>query len=341
MSNYNNLSNYTRESYETRTFNLVARWRRENGPFFDHEMGGPRLFVEWLIKLRSSLVANSWRQYKAASVFILYEQHDWLWPLSSDYDVRYAVNTLAQEGQQFCLKQSDKTSSTKSKKVSLSDIKKLANYFREHPSKMAGPIISFLSFNRFVGLRPCECESCHIVWDPKDQTLKLTAKNAKHNAARANGLTRTMTFYAPTPSLVNSALYFFHFVENSLKLSPLKTQQEQWDATIGLMGDALAYANRRIWPRRQSHFTLYCARHDASAFFKTYLLPEETAALLGHSTDETAYRHYARANPKSGALGVARIENLPSPDPTEVARVRLKLDRRNLKYEASQSNLEL
>ncbi len=40
------------------------------------------------------------------------------------------------------------------------------------------------------------------------------------------------------------------------------------------------------------------------------------AALLGHATDETATRHYARAGEADGRFPV------PSPDPAKVARIR-------------------
>ena len=85
---------------------------------------------------------------------------------------------------------------------------------------------------------------------------------------------------------------------------------------------------KALFPKRQQRPTLSSPRHAAAARWKmVYVagaLNEEqrllglaiVAAMLGHASDETATRHYARASTGDGAYPV------PEADPAEIARIR-------------------
>ena len=83
-----------------------------------------------------------------------------------------------------------------------------------------------------------------------------------------------------------------------------------------------------LFPKRGLRPTLSSPRHAAAARWKmayvTSALNEEqrlpglaiVAAMLGHASDETATKHYARASTGDGVYPV------PEPDPAEIARIR-------------------
>lgn len=318
------ISDATYRAYSLRTFQLVKRWRRESILDDDGEYGAPILYVRWLSSLRPTLKPSSWHQYKAASILIMLEEPEWFWPLTEPERTRRAASILGAETQVGCTKKSLKTSSTKSKKITEADLLVLENYFSNHLSALAKPLINYFYFNRIAGLRPVEFANAHVVWDPQLSRLKLTVLNAKHDNIRAHGVTRTISFNHPTARFLSSALAFFQFAETELNAVCPEQKAQEWKRITKRMGDASAYANRAIWPKRTRHITLYSARHSASAFFKQHLLPEEVAALLGHATTETAYRNYARPVRKSGSKSPeVSVDNLPRPARGEVIRVRI------------------
>lgn len=79
---------------------------------------------------------------------------------------------------------------------------------------------------------------------------------------------------------------------------------------------ALRRAQAELWPRRRARYALSSARHACAAALKRRLGRAEVAAVMGHASDRTAGRSYARA--ASGNPGAV----LPVPDPASVAAVR-------------------
>jgi len=105
--------------------------------------------------------------------------------------------------------------------------------------------------------------------------------------------------------------------------------------TLATIGRLLWEITRALWPDREEWPTLYTTRHAAVAAWKAhYLRKGQTdaerlealatiAALMGHGSDASASRHYARACASSGTgPGVVA----PVADPNQVARVRQVID---------------
>jgi integrase len=66
---------------------------------------------------------------------------------------------------------------------------------------------------------------------------------------------------------------------------------------------ALQRACRQIWPRRESHITLYSGRHQFCANLKAVGRSRaEVAYAMGHGSEETAAAHYGKR--RSGWRGL-------------------------------------
>ncbi len=332
MSNKTNkqrpISEATYLAYSMRIFQLVRRWRRETNPIDDGEYGAPILYAEWLSSLRPKLHRSAWRQYKAASIAIMRAEPEWFWPLTEPENTLRAAKALDKQTQESCEKISQKTSATRAKKVSETELAALKNHFSSHRSVLSKPLLSYFYCNCIIGLRPVEFANATVTWDPEKDSLELIVVNAKYDEDRAHGPRRTIIFNQPTAFLVNSALAFFQFVDSKVGHLGPELRRQEWERVLGKMQDAIGYANRMIWPGKKKHFTLYSARHVAAAFLKKHYLPEEVAALMGHATDESAYRNYARPSRKSGSKALKEtVGNLPTPLPAGVRRIRKKLKR--------------
>jgi hypothetical protein len=107
-----------------------------------------------------------------------------LWPEIDLPASDAAATRLPDLGQSLCGRRSDKTATTKLKKVTDEDLRILEAHFEKHPSRHAGNIFRFLRLDRFVGLRPCGCRQATVTWDRRSDVLEFNVVNAKHDARR-------------------------------------------------------------------------------------------------------------------------------------------------------------
>lgn len=319
---YSELSPKSRVAYRDRANRLFERCNKERSKKRLPVPTSPKHFVQWLGDLRPLYLPRSWRLYKAACLYVIHEEPWLLWPELDGSIARRCALELRAFTQSPCHRERGNTSSMKLKTVRDADLDALTDYYGARRSEHGTNILRFLRFNRFIGLRPCECIRTRMTWDPSERTLVFVVMNAKHNDIRAHGEIRTITVDDPTPDLLDNALAFFKFVHTEFKAPDGLDRIEAWTDHCDLMQDALRRACRKLWPRRKKQLTFYSARHEAASFFKTYRPPEEVAALMGHAVDETAYSNYARAKANGGAVAPEDVSSLPRPQPEEVAQVR-------------------
>jgi integrase len=145
------------------------------------------------------------------------------------------------------------------------------------------------------GLRPCECQNARIM------EADLVVSNAKFADYRAPGPDRHIPLELVHKDLIRAT---------AVLISRLKTLIEElgsWERLHDILAERLARICHRLGLPRIS---LYSLRHIAIATWKRAGFDRfEIAALAGHISIETAWRHYAPAkfgwNPKNVCVKAA------------------------------------
>lgn len=292
----------TQRDYKRRTGDLVRRCRRELN-IHHHEHLDYRRFVGWLITQKPQWSRPTWRQYKAAVVYVLEletdQHHD---PIAQE-----ALETLLPVTVEGCPPTTKKTSGSKLKRFPLKDYRQLMRDLEEHPNQWAADLQRWISASILTGLRPREWGQAK--WATHEGEPALVVVNAKATNQRAHGPTRTILLGGLTDPERD-------LIRKHLERATLFAKANQFPQFYHGCAAVLARTVRRLWPKRQEHVTLYSTRHQFSADAKASgLLPEELAALMGHAVDTTATKHYGK---KTAGFDMIRVR----PDPKEVAKVR-------------------
>lgn len=188
-----------------------------------------------------------------------------------------------------------RTSQKKEKSISLADEATFIEHLlkrRDSGHVLAGVLHDWIIATRYCGARPCEWEetSCN--------GRNVRVQNAKATQGRSHGKHRTVPIdYLPQEKrdiIIRHINYIQHW----------KEQGNQYEELQESMKNTIYRESRLCWPRRKGHVSLYTFRHQFSANLKaTGLDKDSVAALMGHASNETAGRHYARkivGNPIEG-----------------------------------------
>lgn len=296
----------TQDSYRRRSRDLVRRCREELGLHPNEDLDYRR-FVGWLILHKPEWARTTWRQYKAAAAFTLMEKAE-----EGSDTAQEALEALMPVDVDGCKQTSRSTSATKLKKMPLRDYRSIDRFLEENPGPWHEDLRRWLASGMLTGLRPLE-------WGQTTYTTRsgedaLVVKNAKNTNKRSHGPTRTILLGGLTDE---ERKIIKRHVERATEWS----QADQYPRFYHGCAATLSRVARRLWPKRDKYPTLYSARHQFSADAKASgLTSAELAALMGHAVDVTAGRHYGR---RSAGLEMLRVR----PDPSEVAKIRLVMQR--------------
>lgn len=217
-----------------------------------------------------------------------------------------------------------RTSGLKLQKISQVESRCLLDHMRSFHSESASPsevwlvTADFWEATLILGLRPVEWTQATIrpampidaedVVGVAQVTHRIDVVNAKHNAARGNGETRTI--YAQLTFEQAKLLQSVITIGNH--------EKDGWRSFYKSMSNALRYSASVLWPRRKRLPSFYTARHQAIANAKASgELPNILAAVFGHASDMTARKHYSRARNGdknlhtiyASRLSLARVRN--------------------------------
>lgn len=291
----------TEQRYRKRTRNLVAQCRKKlNIP--NNEELDYRRFVGWLITQKPEWSRDTWRQYKASVMFFLEKESE------SGNDIALeAMETLLPVDVTGCVKKTKKTSGAKQKKVPLKDYRAIIKNIQDFGSPWAEDVERWIGSSLLTGLRPVEWSTSRL--NTIAGVPALIVDNAKATNGRAHGPTRTILLDGLTE---DERTMIAEHVQRANEWE----QAQQYERFYHGCAATLARATRRLWPKRESHATLYSMRHQFSANAKASgFTREEIAALMGHAVDTTATEHYGK---KTAGYDMIRVR----PDPAEVARIR-------------------
>jgi hypothetical protein len=280
----------------------------------------PAMLATFLINRKSCYAANSWRLVRASVMWAM-EVIATTEPLHAK-ETRAAIARLLAEQPKPDETRPIMTSRTKAKGCSQDDANRIRHAAFASRAPGGADLATYINGARLTGLRQCEwpgailrkSERPGYMWD-------LIVANAKNSNGRTHGAYRTLYWTNLSPDLVADV-----FAWIAVASSP------DYATRLDTSGKLLNKLTRDLFPRRTEWPTLSSMRHEAVARWKGHYFREgqseaerrlalaTVAALMGHGSDESATRHYARASSGSAEFPV------PAADPAEIARVRQVLD---------------
>lgn len=258
-----------------------------------------RQFTGWLISKKQSYGKSTWRQYKNSCLYGMSLYQD-------SQEKKEAIDYLSEINSAGCQQRTLNTSAQKLKKIPSKDLDKILTYLTENEGKWHASLKNWLLAGIITGLRPQEWINANLVAEEKYDTLVV--KNAKNTNGRAHGETRTIVLAKISDDEKNIILAHLNRIKTFYNMDEYNSFYEHCSFT-------LYYINRKLFPNRKKHITLYSTRHQFSANAKSSgFTKAEIAAMMGHANDVTATRHYGRKISGNEPLKVAAVS-------TEIDRI--------------------
>ena len=316
----------------TRTPATEAQYRRRASAICDQaartlgysnaDYAPNKAIADVLIAQKAGMSFNTWHQKRAALLFAWTEQLETAQDRLSAEDLRAAIATLRAEPQTGAKRRGEATSANKAKRVRDQDAERLLAVLDEHVGswKWAAATAQWIRASALTGLRPSEWARAGLIHE-NGATILVTF-NGKLGNQRANGMTRRLQFDPAntTPEDLAAVEAHLAFLDQARLEHRLEAVQDEVKRTLRRANevafpDLKAQAAAGKTGGRKA-ITLYSFRHQFSADAKKAGLTQaEVGALLGHASDATAGKHYARRRSGSKPLKVAPIAS-------EVATVR-------------------
>ena len=227
---------------------------------------------------------NTWAQYRCSIRFIaeLFLQRDKINQETYDKTCLILEKTIAGDKSEL----DPQTSSHKKKSFNPKEIKALEDFVNQENKKYrwGKATLYWVKASVFVGLRPIEWKSAKY---SKEESI-LIVKNAKNTNGRANGKYRNLSLKHLGDSDIDVILKHLDFAKRM-------NDNDKWDTYYQGCSNFIKYATRKLWPHKERRPSLYSGRHQYSANMKASgCKRNEVAALMGHSSDETASQHYGK-----------------------------------------------
>lgn len=315
------ISEQTSTQYLDRARLLINRYKREQSIPLETDDFDPKEFVIWLLSLKPTVKASTWRVYRQAAYHMLEGMPD---------DIDDAVHLLdkditendkragKRENWEGKVQRGDhKTSSMKEKKFPKQDFDKVMAYLQyASRSKMSSALRDWMIATIHTGLRPIEWRATNIerFRDPKSgkEHIWMYVINAKATNMRANGVVRTIDISDLPNKIIE---HIERMSENGLKWY----SDGNFDSIQSQVSQLLYSVNDRIFPKKIKHYALYSCRHQFISNMKEVFSPEEVSALSGHAVTKTAVQNYGK---KRSSWGPAITQKHAKPIASEVATVR-------------------
>jgi integrase len=277
--------------------------------------------AEWLLG-RHDLSANSFRQMRRSLSATWAEDKAKCPERGSEYDAAIALLHERKCPRPAARTNKLRTSQLKQKGLSVEDFERICHAVRAGRSPNAIALTAYLHSAMLAGVRFVEWPTAKFgPSQTRGFRYELILENGKQGNERAHGPIRTLRWHDLPEDLVSELTTWIKIAAEADRIG---NYQRLYRTLGGLMHDVSA----KLFPRRKLLPALSSARHAATARWKQLYLAEAKsaeerdlgraiiAALMGHASDESATRHYARARSGGGQF--------PSPhaEPAEVARVR-------------------
>ncbi|MGX9960633.1 hypothetical protein ACW0US_17945 [Xanthomonas euvesicatoria] len=289
------------EAFYANTYRLIRQRVAREGGAQVADFVAPIAIVEHLIKRKPDLSKRTWQLYKAA-IGAQFEAAIADAPdrvVSQEFE--FALQKLSAERQTGALTRGRRTSALKAKGVSTEDFHTLTKYIERNVGqhKRARALLVTCHATQLVGLRPSEWLGADKV--SRDGRTYLVVKNAKATNGRGNGETRSLDLTDCTPEQVD-------WIDRMLELVDGHRAPGEYAELQKALGQYICWAARKALSRRKRYPSLYSFRHQFAADAKLASIQAgdtkaAVAALMGHGSEATAGRNYAKS--KAGRSGSA------------------------------------
>ncbi len=305
----------TEDAYRKRAKQIAKAAARKAG-----RPVSPTELAQSLIARRPELAASTFRQNRAAITFMMKEVA--LDQPALDPQTRAMIAMLKDvKSVEKPDDRSPRTSAQKLKRLD-DDLDRICHCALATTSPNASTLVDCLTVGSLTGARLVEWATAKFGRsDEPGYAWQLVLVNGKHGNGRAHGETRVLRWeWLPEELVTQTNAWIFAAREAA--------SNGCYETLISTLESLMRRVTKQLFPKRQRRPTLSSARHAATARWKMkYVVPAcsaedkelglaTVAALLGHASDETATRHYARAGEVKGRFPI------PTPDPAEVARIR-------------------
>ena len=273
----------------------------------------PILVVHYLLERRSRLAKRTWQVYKSACVAQMELFAVQTIDPAEQQMYLHAADQLRHESQSEAQSRGTLTSSLKAKRVTEQDHQTLMAYLDSRitaADQWAKAARDLCEVTLQTGLRPSEWADTWLRAATGSSPPILSVRNAKQTHGRGNGDRRSLDLSeltADEAGRIEAMSQYARACEES---------EGSWAETQEKIAKYLYVAVRKAFKRRKRYISLYSYRHQFAANTKVARSKAEVAALMGHGSDETAGRNYARAI--VGKRGASRVKPVAS----EVATVR-------------------
>lgn len=316
----------------TRADDTEVEYRRRFGQLWNDHLASPDVptppltaFARWLVARRVDLAPSSFRQYRAASRFVIGERARSASSSPGKRDDCLSADAVLQDSIGASPARPSKpiprTAARKAKLVFAEDWDRLMERLNASRSRHAPSVRLLLQAGLCTGLRPAEWLGASLAYDDAVGEWHLRLHNGKCRNGRAHGTMRTQHWRDAGPEVAAVRAWLDHLTD--ILPAGEAERRAAWDASYDGWRECLRRTCEKLWPRRTRLPTLYTTRHMFKAIGSLRFDRAEIAALLGHASDRTASIHYARS-PKGGKR--LPTVTLPAPCRTEVARVRQEFE---------------
>lgn len=176
-----------------------------------------------------------------------------------------------------------RNSAKKQKTIQIGDIADLARAALNSETQWELPAVRFLQASIATGLRPIEWAQAYFQ-DPET----LVVRNAKHTNGRGRGPFRSVTI--PKDHWLFDATH-----EHYSNIQDWAAAGGNYRSYYVTCRSTLYRLQKKLWPKRAKLYSLYSGRHQFSANLKaTDATTTEVAEAMGHKSERTAQKHYAR-----------------------------------------------
>ena len=348
------VSRSTMEQYLRRGSMLFERWRLVTGAAPDNEEDAdPVAWVNWLLSVKPSLKASTWRMYRQSVLHWLegfpgQNTTEAMRLLETDITEgsrpeeverrrkaargRGGITGVTSVGEEGDEDDEDRTSALKEKRIPEDALEKIRMRLRlASRSRLAEALIDWLEAGVLTGLRPVEWAAVDMVVrsapeteaTPYGRMVLLYVINAKATNGRGTGVARTL-------DISRFSEREFGVVRRHAGRCRGWLESGRFTAVKGQCSTLLRNTVSALWPKGENggiaegrHYALYSCRHQAIANWKALNMPlEEIAAIVGHGVTSTTTERYGKR--RSGW----KPEKIPEPPrgiPEEVNMVRQRI----------------
>ena len=285
---------YSRLAQMTRKFHAVE----------SDEAVTPQQVAETFVRNESDWAQSTARLYRASLVFVYEEMNnaagkeacDIVYHTAESPEQRMQRQEKVRAERKVRKRNRPRTSQQKAKNISPEDMHLLRKTLGKSHSKYAKATIAWFFATVLTGLRPVEWRRAVLQRNEKNELI-LVIKNAKNTNKRSHGETRTIGLGEVPESNLS-------IITQHLDNVKIWRSAQSFDFYYSRCRQLLQNTADILWPRRRKHPTLYTARHIFSADAKNTFDRIEVAALMGHASTDTAYRHYGKRHTGTGGMAI-------------------------------------